>query len=70
MGCMSAEIIPFRPRCTEICPSGDFRKALMAIMILEDCSTDQALQVVALWMARGLITEDEALALHAFYGWE
>ena len=67
---MSADIIPFKPRFTEACPYGDFRKALMAIRILEGFSAGEAVQVIALWLARGLVTEDEVLALHAFYGWE
>ncbi len=65
---MVAGILPFRSRFVEPCPQGDFRKALMAVGILMDFDVSEACVMIAFWLARGLLSEDEAWALYVFYG--
>jgi hypothetical protein len=65
-----ADIIPFNPPAMGCFPCSDFRKALTAITILLDFNSTEASQLVGLWVAYGLLNEDEADALHVFYGWK
>ena len=65
---MTAEIIPLRPLFLEPCPYSLFRKALMAIVILAELESEEVRLVIAIWMVRGLISEDEAAALNVFFG--
>ena len=46
---------------------GNFRKALSAITILSEMTCGGALLAIDHWLDKGLITEDERLALHQFY---
>lgn len=64
-----ADILHFKPHKVLACAEGDFRKALAAITILMDFNAEEALQLIDIWIARGFVSEDEAAALHAFYGW-
>lgn len=59
--------IPAKAYCLPDCP---FSKALAAVYIIEDTmkTVHDKISLIQLWRNAGLITEDECLSLHQFYG--
>jgi hypothetical protein len=48
----------------------EFEKALKAVKALNVCRTSEIMLAIENWVASGMLTEKQADALCAYFGWE